>query len=174
MTRRGWLHAVGCLLLASPVQAADPPHTGHATLACGTARLQARTTSVAHVPPDDGLAWTAQEIMLHGPGGSSRRLRIQGIDEPPMPADGQGLPVIVSSWQCLHGSRGEVIELWLTCNRPDPGAACGGQREWERLIDTDGMPLDAGYAPQDARYEALSRHLGIPVDGIKLQDATGD
>ena len=161
------------LLLASPAVAADPPRVGTADLVCGAARLHARTASVAHVAPDDGLAWVSQEITLKGPGGVPSRLHVMEVDQPPT-TDGRGLPVIVSSWQCLSGSRGKVIELWLACNRADLGGTCKGEREWERLMDVTGRPLDAGYAPQDPRYEALSRRLGIPADGVKLQDATGD
>ena len=174
MTVGVWLPAFAGLLLTWQVHAGDAPHVGMATLSCGPVLLQARTTSIAHMPPDNGLAWTAQEISLRGPDGASRRLRVEGIDDQPAPAGNLGLPVIVTSWQCLHGSRGEVIELWLTCNRADLGGACKGEREWERLIDADGKPLDAGYAPQDARYEALSQRLGIPADGVKLLGATGD
>ncbi len=174
MKVRVWLPAFACLLLPWATYAGDALHVGVAILSCGAVRLQARTTSIAHVPPDDGLAWTAQEIALHGPDGASRRLRVEGIDDQPAPAGNPGLPVVVTSWQCLHGSRGEVIELWLTCNRADLGGACKGEREWERLVGVDGKPLDEGYAPQDPRYEALSQRLGIPADGVKLLDATGD
>ena len=174
MKVRVWLPALAGLLLSWPARAGDASHTGMATLSCGPVLLQARTTSIAHMPPDNGLAWTAQEISLRGPDGTSRPLRVEGIDEQPAPAGNLSLPAIVTSWQCLHGSRREVIELWLTCNRPDLGGACKGEREWERLIGADGKPLDAGYTPQDPRYEALSQRLGIPADGVKLLDATGD
>ena len=161
------------LLLASPAVAADPPRVGTADLVCGAARLHARTASVAHVAPDDGLAWVSQEITLQGPSGVPSRLHVVDADKPPG-TDVRGLPVIVSSWQCLSGSQGKVIELWLTCNRADLGGACKGEREWERLIDVTGRPLDVGYAPQDPRYNTLSRRLGIPADEVKLQDALGD
>ena len=170
---RGMALATLALLLASPAVAADPPRVGTADLVCGAARLHARTASVAHVAPDDGLAWVSQEIILQGPGGVPSRLHVVDIDQKPG-TDGRGLQVFVSSWQCLGGRGGKVIELWLACNRADLGGTCKGEREWERLVDVTGRPLDAGYAPQDPRYGALSRRLGIPVDGVKLQDATGD
>ena len=162
-----------CLSLATPAGATDPSRTTTSELACGSARLHARTTSIAHVPPHDGLVWTAQDIALSNMGRSPRPLRVQGVNDKPGSVN-FGLPAIVSSWQCLKGMNAPVIELWLTCNRADLGGVCGGQREWERLVDVTGQPLDVGYAPQDARYEALSKRLGIPEDGVRLQDALGD
>ncbi len=172
MSGRLMLAALG-LLIASPAGAADQPRTTKSELACGHARLHAQTTSIAHVPPDDGLIWTAQAITLSTAEGSSHTVRVAGVDAKSSSTDG-GLPAIVSSWQCLQGSNGPVIELWLTCNRADLGGICGHQREWEQLFDDNGEQLDAGYTPQDPRYEALSKRLGIRTDGVRLQDALGD
>lgn len=172
MSGRLTLAAIG-LLIATPAGAADPPHTTSSKLACGPARLQAQTTSIAHVPPDNGLVWTAQDITLSTAKGSSRPLHVEGVGYE-AGSTGKGLSAIISGWQCLHGSHEWVIELWLTCNRADLGGTCGSQREWERLFDLSGQPLDMGYAPQDARYDALSRRLGIPEDRVRLQDALGD
>ncbi len=75
---RGSASIVLALLLALPAVAADAPHIGTADLTCGAARLHARTASVAHVAPDDGLAWVSQEITLQGPGGVPSRLHVVG------------------------------------------------------------------------------------------------
>ena len=160
---------------ALPGFTAAPAQTGTATLSCGPARLVARTTSVAHVGPDDGLAWTSQQITLRtAPNGPARRLRVEGDEAAAVPGVYGGLSAIVSSWTCLHASKGNVIELWLTCNRSDQAGVCGGQREWERLLDTKGRRLDKKYAPQDPRYESLSARLGISTDGVELKAATGN
>ena len=169
------LLAVLVAAAAPSARASDPPRTGTAVLACGPARLVARTTSVAHVGADDGLAWTAQAITLAaGPGDAGRPIPVKGVEARTAPGSSGGLTAIVSSWACLSGTRGKVIELWLSCNRTDLGGACRGEREWERLLDTTGRPLDGGYAPQDPRYEALSARLGIPTDDVQLEAATGD
>ena len=172
MSGRLMLAAIGLLIL-TPADASEPPHTTSSELICGPAHLHAQTTSIAHVSPENGLVWTAQDITLSTAKGSSRPLRVEGVGYEAS-LTGKGLPAIVSGWQCLHGSHEWVIELWLTCNRVDLGGNCSSQREWERLFDTSGKPLDMGYAPQDARYDALSKRLGIPEDGIRLEDALGN
>ena len=172
MTRRG-AAAILPLIFALPAWAVQP-HTGNAILHCGTATLVARSTSLSHVGPEDRLIWVSQEIGIRDAEGASRDLRLADANEKPAANSPNGLQVIVSSWRCLHGTHEEVIELWLTCTSADLGGACKGQREWERLTDLHGRPLDEGYAPQDPRYEMLSRHLGIADAGIPLKDALGN
>ena len=83
------------LLLATPAGAADPPHTTSSELACGPARLRAQTTSIVHVPPDNGVVWTAQSITLRTAIGSSRPLHVAAVgDESGF--TGKGLPAVVS------------------------------------------------------------------------------
>ena len=122
--KRGTAPIALALLLALPAVAADAPHIGTADLTCGTARLRARTASVAHVAPDDGLAWVSQEITLRGTNDTPQRLHVADFDDQPAGTGGRGLPVIVSSWQCLDGSQCKGIDLWLTCYRAELGGAC--------------------------------------------------
>lgn len=160
---------------ASSAFADQPPQTTAAKLSCGSARLQARTKSVAHVEPDDRLVWTAQKIELQsGPEKATHLIAIEGVTVDAVPVAQGGLPAVVSSWQCLHGAHQEVILLWLSCNRSDKGGVCHGQREWQILLDPSGRRLDTGYAPQDSRYESLSKKLGITIDGVHLDDAIGN
>ena len=160
---------------ASNAFADQPPQTTAATLSCGSARLQAQTTSVAHVGPDDKIVWTAQKIELQsGPEKTGHLISVDGASVDSVPVAQGGLPAIVSSWQCLHGAHQEVILLWLSCNRSDKGGVCHGQTEWQILLDQRGRRLDSGYAPQDPRYELLSKKLGITVDGVHLDDAIGN
>jgi len=67
---------------------------------------------------------------------------------------------------------------WLSqnsvyCARDDAGGICAGQQEWMRVMSLSGNRPDAGYAPQDFRYMALFGRLGLNVDGLQMQDATG-
>ncbi|MGI4732284.1 MAG: hypothetical protein ACRYG8_18880 [Janthinobacterium lividum] len=160
---------LGAPMAAFPALAPEAPHTGVAQLACGPARWEAHTTSVAHGEADE-LKWTEQLITVRrAAAGPARTILVE------KPAKAQaGLQAVVSSWQCLPARSGRVVELWLTCARTDLAGACQGQQEWMRLLSVDGQRLDRAYAPADRRYPALLRKLGLRIDGVSMKDATGE
>jgi hypothetical protein len=151
-----------------------PLQRGQATLDCGGSRLTANTTYDPHAPPDDGFAWMTQTLEIKIPGAPPRQLIIDPAPPVMLPDGGRALARVVTSWQCMQGKRGAVIVLMLYCKRDDLGGVCHGEKEWPRLLDTKGRQLDAGYAPQDKRYKSLFARLGIVLNGIELQNATGD
>ncbi|NPD69668.1 hypothetical protein HN018_27945 (plasmid) [Lichenicola cladoniae] len=51
---------------------------------------------------------------------------------------------------------------------PTARSVCHGQKEWLRIVGSDGSHPDAAYAPQDPRYETLYKRLGINADNVQL------
>lgn len=76
------------------------------------------------------------------------------------------LAAIVSAWSCRQTPIGPVLELLLSCPMDyaddQPDGDCSATREWSGHVSTRGIRLDPGYAPDDPRYDALERRLGIP------------
>ena len=166
------LGVIGFAAWSHAVTAGGVAHTSTATLTCGQARFVTRTSSLSHIPPEDDFAWTAQTITLQvKPEG--REQELSSVQEQPPSANKPELDSVVTSWKCLQGRRQKVVLLWLTCAKADLGGVCHGEREWQRFLDIQGQPLDAGYTPQDKRYAALSAKLGITTDGVQLDDAVG-
>jgi len=165
--------ALTALVHAQTATAASTAKTGSAQLACGTANLTARTTFDPDAPPNDGFAWISQVLKLQPAPGMPEKLL--SVDPAPGAFTGgaKALSDVVISWQCLHGSQHDYFLLDVTCARDDLGGICDGQQEWFRILDTSGHRPDAGYTPQDPRYETLYARLGINVNGVQMIDATG-
>jgi len=100
------------------------------------------------------------------------RLEVDAAPATRLPDGRQALADLVMSWACVQGSR-PIVMLEMTCARGDLGGVCHGEKEWFRLLDTSGHRLDENYLPQDPRYTALYKRLGVPA-GTSMQDVTGD
>jgi hypothetical protein len=163
------------LFLSITVATADAAViTKTAALACGDSTLTSRTTYETHVPPDDGFGWLSQSLALRASSVSAAKPIV--IDRAPrirLSDGGFALADVVDSWACVHGAAADYIVLNVYCARDDAGGICAGQQEWLRIMSLSGVRPDAGYAPQDSRYPPLFTRLGIKVDGLQMQDATG-
>ena len=81
----------------------------------------------------------------------------------------KALASAVVSWACLSSTKGKTyVLLDISCMRENYDGICRGQKEWFRIVGTDGSRPDAGYAPQDPRYDVLDKRLGISVDSVQL------
>ena len=168
------------LLLTSPVMAqqsagapAPQTHTGH--LQCGPAQLSAETTYLDL--PDQARQVLAQSLSLTNPAtGSPRRLVHDA--RPLQQAFLKQTPVLdaaVTGWACLENSAGKAyIYLAYTCIESPARQQCvGNLREWVRLFDSKGTPLNAHAPRSGQRTPALMKKLGLRrflSEGVSLQD----
>ena len=153
----------------SAIAIAAPKTVTH-TLSCGPATVTATSTTDPHVPPNDNFAWLAQKLTLTGARGH-QAIPLQVDPKVSMIAVGQqkALAAAVVSWACLTSTQGKTyVLLDISCMRENYDGICRGQKEWFRIVGTDGSRPDAGYAPQDPRYDALDKRLGISPDGVQL------
>ena len=158
------------LYMTLPAVASAAPKTVTRTLSCGPATITATSTTDPHVPPDDDFAWLAQKLTLTGAHGH-QAIPLQADPKASMIAVGQqkALAAAVVSWACLTSSQGKTYTLLdISCMRENYDGVCHGQKEWIRIIGTDGSRPDAGFAPQDPRYDALYKRLGISADDVQL------
>lgn len=160
--------------LLSSVACATPV-TGTATLRCGGATFTVVTVHDADMPPDDAFGYLSQTISFRSSSNSRKKiLAPETSAKTRLPGGQMALSVIVQSWACLRADNGRhYVLLDLSCQRADQAGACGGQAEWFRILSPSGNRLDAGFTPQDQRYTALYARLGIQVNGVAMQDATG-
>ena len=85
----------------------------------------------------------------------------------------------VLSWACVQASTGRsYVSLGYTC-AVDPGerGSCGADKEWFRLLDDKGRPLDAGSTRQGAAQDRLRMRLGLKAvmeAGVLMKDVLGD
>ncbi|NPD69800.1 hypothetical protein HN018_28315 (plasmid) [Lichenicola cladoniae] len=157
-----------CATLSATVIAA--PKTVTSTLSCGPATVTATSITDPHVPPDDDFAWLAQKLTLTGTP-THKALPLQVDPKASMIVVGQqkALAAAVVSWACLTSTQGKTyVLLDVSCMRENYDGVCHGQNEWVRVVGTDGSHPDAAYVPQDPRYEALYKRLGISVDSVQL------
>ncbi len=157
-----------CMTFSATAIAA--PRTVTRTLSCGPATVTATSTTDPHVPPDDDFAWLAQRLTLTG-AHDHQGIPLQADPKASMIAVGQqkALAAAVVSWACLTSTQGKTyVLLDISCMRENYDGVCHGQKEWVRIVGTDGSRPDAGYAPQDPRYDALDKRLGISADGVQL------
>lgn len=157
-----------CMALSGAATAA--PKTVTSTLSCGPATITATSTTDPHVPPDDDFAWLAQKLTLTGtPGGQTIALQADPKASTILVGQQKALAAAVASWACLTSTRGKAyVLLDVSCMRENYDGVCHGQKEWVRIVGTDGIRPDAGYAPQDPRYGALYKRLGISADNVQL------
>ncbi|NPD69664.1 hypothetical protein HN018_27965 (plasmid) [Lichenicola cladoniae] len=157
-----------CTTLSATAIAA--PKTVTSTLSCGPATVTATSTTDPHVPPNDDFAWLAQKIMLSGTP-AHKSVSLQVDPKAGMIAIGRqkALAAAVVSWACLTSTQGKTyVLLDVSCMRENDDGVCHGQKEWVRIVGTDGSHPDTAYAPQDPRYDALYKRLGISVDNVQL------
>ena len=135
------------------------PKTVTSTRSCGPATITATSTTDPHVPPDDYFAWLAQRLTLT----QGRRAIVLQVDPKANTitiGQQKALAVAVASWACLTSTQGKTyVLLDVSWMRENYDGVCRGQKEWVRIVGTDGSRPDAGYTPQDPRYGALYRRL---------------
>lgn len=159
-----------------PSSIAGQERTG--ALNCGSARFEA-TTRFLDVP-DQSRQVSSQTLQSLG----------QGLTAPHrLPHEGRPLkqpflkqtPVLdawVSGWACLASADGQHLYLYLlyTCTESPSRPACAGtEREWPRLLDLSGRPLNAGFAHAGPRTGRLMLKLGLGrylQEGVSLKDIT--
>lgn len=69
----------------------------------------------------------------------------------------------VLTWACTKGARGvSYVSLGYAC-AVDPGYPhdCGGEKEWFRLLDERGQPVDLGVPHSGPAMTRLHRRLGL-------------
>ena len=144
------------------VQARGPAHVDERRMMCGGHSFEPVTTWTRGAPAR--LAWNAQSPTAEGG-------KQVGLDEP-ADSDTQALPAAVTGWQCVAGTKGDVLVLASSCASDDL-APCGGQHDWFRLVSPMGNRLDAGYKPQDDRIDGMLDRLGLSgrmSQGLSLRD----
>lgn len=153
------------VVLSTSAHAAPPlPESGQsrldtARLTCGRATLTSKTHWL--LLPDSPSVWLEQSIQLAGEHGT-KALPTEGRPGQRVTAGHSGLSAVVSSWACIQSKRGtNYIFLGYACGSDDAEKFCGGEREWFRILDEQGARLDAGFARQDRRYDALHARLGV-------------
>ena len=85
----------------------------------------------------------------------------------------------VLSWACVQASTGRsYVSLGYACAvDPSERGSCGGDKEWFRLLDDRGRPLDAGSPKQGAAQDRLMTRLGLKAvmeAGVAMKDVLGD
>lgn len=162
--------------LANPSPIAAPEKIG--ALNCGSARFEARTQTLDL--PDHDRQVVAQSL---------GRLGTDSTPPHRLPHEGRPLkqpflkqtPVLdawVSGWACLTSADGRHQYLYLlyTCAESPRRPGCvGTEREWPRLLDLSGRPLNAGFAHAGPRTSRLMRKLGLGrylQEGVSLKDIT--
>lgn len=158
-------------LLLACSQAVAKPVTGVARLACADVQVIARSVYDPSQSPDDGTVWLQQNIEITGTSGSVTLPSERGQTTADKTGKA-GLSAFVASWVCVQGSNGAHY-LWLDygCARDQLDGVCHGEKEWLRLFSLDGRKMDAGYMPQDPRYEDLYRKLGVKTNGVQMESA---
>lgn len=161
---------------ASDQAPGNQPRIGR--LACGGASLTAETVYL-------DLADQDRQTL-------SQRITLARADLPKalaLPSDARPLrqpflkhtPVLdaaVTGWACLAAGDGKrYIYMLYTCVESAVRPACeGDRREWVRLFDVYGRPLNAGFPHTGAKTPALMKKLGLGRyvdDGVSLQDVDG-
>lgn len=148
--------------------------TGH--LKCGDARLTA-STHYLDLPDHDRQVLT-QTLELTGPDGRTKKLDHDGrAIRQPFLKETQVLDASVTGWACLEGSGGNhfVYVLYTCAESPVRPHCTGAMREWVRLFDTAGTPLNARYPRSGSPTPLLMKKLGLArylEGGVRLVDVT--
>jgi hypothetical protein len=172
----------GACWIALAADAPGPPpaslpseivRVGH--LACGGASftLQGHYLDV----PDHEFQTVAQRLTLERPKESTALVTLPHEGRPLRQPFLENVPVLdasITGWTCLGASTGKsYLYVVYTCAesplRPD---CVGPKREWDRLFDTKGRALNAGYPKSGSRTSALMKRLGLGryAEGVQLQD----
>ncbi|MDN8092990.1 hypothetical protein QZN29_25430 [Burkholderia multivorans] len=158
---------------AADISSAAQARIGH--LHCGDASLIA-TTAYLVVDGEDRQT-LSQRIVLTSAGrrvpivlcGDGRSLHQPFLKDAPV------LDAAVTGWACLSAAGGKAyVYVVYICTesllRPD----CEGvRREWVRLFDTRGKPLNAGFPHEGQRTSEMMKKLGLGRyvnDGAPLKD----
>lgn len=154
-------------------QQATLERSGH--LQCGLAQLNAETRYLDL--PDQTRQVLAQSLSLTNTAmGSTRQLKHDARPlRQPFLKHTPVLDAAVTGWACLENSAGKpYIYLSYTCiESPSRPACVGNLREWARLFDTAGKPLNAHAPRSGQRTAALLKKLGLGHHlsaGVSLQD----
>ena len=157
---------------AGDMSAVAQTRVGH--LRCGGASLIA-TTVYLDVDGQDRQT-LSQNIALMSAGhhapvvlrGDGRPLRQPFLKNTPV------LDASVTSWACLPAAGGRAyVYVVYTCTESPLRPDCeGNRREWVRLFDTRGKPLNAGFPHDGPLTPALMNKLGLGryVNGVQLED----
>lgn len=158
---------------AGDMSATAQTRVGH--LHCGDASLIA-TTVYLDVDGQDRqtlsqrIALTSASrrvpVMLRGDG---RPLRQPFLENTPV------LNASVTGWACLPVTRGRAyVYVVYTCTESPLRPGCeSDRREWVRLFNTQGKPLNARFPNDGPRTSALMKKLGLGRyvnDGVQLKD----
>ncbi|MBF3411147.1 hypothetical protein ACGY7B_26260 [Burkholderia pseudomallei] len=153
----------------------DAAQTRVGHLHCGDASLIATT---AYLDVDgQGRQTLSQSIALMSAGrrmpvilrGDGRTLR------QPFLKNARVLDAAVTGWACFSAAGGKpYVYVVYTCTESPLRPDCeGDRREWVRLFDTQGKPLNAGFPYDSPRTSALMKKLGLGRyvnDGVQLED----
>ena len=158
---------------AGDMSAAAQTRVGH--LHCGDASMIA-TTIYLDVYGQDRQT-LSQRIALTSAGrrvpvilrGDGRPLRQPFLEKTPV------LDASVTGWACLPATGGKsYVYVVYTCTESPLRPGCeGDRREWVRLFNTQGKPLNAGFPRDGPRTPALMKKLGLGRyvnDGVQLED----
>jgi hypothetical protein len=164
--------AASCAQAGNP-PAANAPRIGH--LQCGGASLVASTV---YLDVDDQDRQTlTQSITLTSPGrGEAVALPLEGkLLNQPFLKHVTVLDAAVTGWACVNATDGKpYVYLTYTCTESPSRPACeGDDREWVRLFDIQGKPLNAGFPHDGERTPDLMKKLGLGhyvTDGVSLND----
>jgi hypothetical protein len=175
------LFVVMALVAAAPAMSKEnaspspgPMLTGH--LKCGEAQLTAQTQYL-DVPSRDRQVLT-QTLELTNPGKGTTKLAHDGrVFRQPFLKDTPVLDASATGWACLEGTGGKrYVYVLYTCTESPARPRCAGtKREWPRLFDTEGAPLNARYPHSGSRTPALMKKLGLGhylSEGVSLEDVT--
>jgi hypothetical protein len=85
------------------------------------------------------------------------------------------LDASVTGWACLAGTAGKAyVYVVYTCAESRLRPECEGERrEWARLFDIRGNPLNAGFSHDGPHTPELMKRLGLGRyvhDGVQLKD----
>lgn len=171
-----WLGGLSATAQAQPQASPGPEQTGF--LSCGPARFEASTQYLDL--PDHDRQVVAQKLGRLGAGSTlPHRLPHEGrpLKQPFL----KSMPVLdawVSGWACLVSADGQHHYLYLlyACTESPHRPACAGtEREWPRLLDLSGRPLNAAFARTGPRTPRLMQKLGLGrylQEGVSLKDIT--
>lgn len=165
-------------IVTTSVRAGDMPaaaqtRVGH--LHCGGASL---ITTTVYLDVDGQDRQTLSQRIVLTFAGRSVQVILRGDGRPlhqPFLKDVPVLDASVTGWACLPAAGGMAyVYVVYTCTdsplRPD----CeGDRREWVRLFNTQGKPLNAGFPRDGPRTPALMKKLGLGRyvnDGVQLED----
>lgn len=167
-----WVISFACMADGLPV-AKTTTQIGH--LSCAGATLTA--TTVWLDVEDHDRQPLRQSIVLADPNGhDTASLTSDGrFLRQPFVHHRAVLDAAVTGWACLATKGGKAyVYLLYTCTESPSRPACAGdQREWARLFDAHGKPLNAGYPHTGPRTPTLMKRLGLGhylSDGVALQD----